>query len=151
MSRHQEAYQPFTVVVVDPREAWIGYNVPPLIETYRLDQGLHVYSSASEIPARSEKADRAHLQFAQVFGELGAKRRDKPAWVRSLRTVLGDHQLGNGVADPREAICVHGEGSGTVSSTIIFFDQPEQQFGIFNCPGTPCRTEFGDALVLHVR
>ena len=151
VSRHKEAYQPFTVVVGDPREAWIAYNARQQIETYGLEEGLHVYSSTSEISARSEKADRAHLQFTQVFEELGSNCRDKSGWVRSLRTVLGDHKVGNGSADPREAICVHGEVSGTVSSTIIFFDQPERQFCAFNCPGTPCRTEFGAPLVLNVR
>ena len=151
ISRHQETYQPFTVVVADPREAWIAYNLPSKIETHGLEQGLHVYSSASEISARSEKADRAHSQFAHVLEELGANCRDKPAWVWSLRTVLGDHKLGNGAADPREAICVHGEVSGTVSSTVIFFDQPGHQFCTFTCSGTPCRTEFGEAFVLKVR
>jgi uncharacterized protein with NRDE domain len=148
---HQDAYQPFTVVFVDPNEAGIAYNVRRRIETHKLKEGLHVYSSAAEIAVRSEKVDRAHMRFAQVLEPLGSTCRDKSAWVRSLQTVLGDHRVGNGSADPREAICVHGEVSGTVSSTIIFHDQTKHQFFTFNCPGTPCRSDFGEALVLNVR
>ena len=151
VTRHTEAYQPFTIVFVDPNEAWIAYNVQRQIQTQRLEEGLHVYSSAAELSVRSEKIDRAHVQFARVFEELRSNCNDKSAWVRSLRTVLGDHTLGNGSNDPRDAICVHGDVAGTVSSTIIFHDKLEQRLYTFNCPGTPCREAFSEALVLNLR
>src|SRR5262245_27382300 len=150
IKRHEEAYQPFTVVFVDPSEAWIAYNVRRQIKTHRLDEGLHVYSSTAEFAVRSEKVDRAHVQFAQVVEELRSNCSDKSVWARSLRKVLGDHTLGNGSNDPRDAICVHGDVAGTVSSTIIFLDQAEQRFYAFNCPGPPCRESFGEALVLNI-
>jgi uncharacterized protein with NRDE domain len=148
---HEETYQPFTIVFVDPSEAWIAYNVRRQIKTHKLDEGLHVYSSAAEFAVRSEKIDRAHVQFAQVVEELRSNCSDKSVWARSLRKVLGDHTLGNGSNDPRDAICVHGDIAGTVSSTIIFHDQLDQRLYTFNCPGTPCRGVFGEALVLNVR
>jgi uncharacterized protein with NRDE domain len=151
VNRHEEAYQPFTIVFVDPKEAWIAYNVRRQIKTHKLEEGLHVYSSAAEFSMRSEKVDRAHMQFAQVFEGLRSNGSEKSVWVRALRTVLGDHTLGNGSNDPRDAICVHGDVAGTVSSTIIFHDQTDQRFYTFNCPGTPCRGAFGEALVLNVR
>jgi uncharacterized protein with NRDE domain len=151
VNRHEEAYQPFTVVFVDPSEAWIAYNVRRQIKTHKLDEGLHVYSSAAEFDVRSEKVDRAHVQFAQVLEELRSNCGDKAMWMRALRKVLGDHTLGNGSNDARDAICVHGDVAGTVSSTIIFHDQLDQRLDTFNCPGTPCRGAFGDALVLRVR
>jgi uncharacterized protein with NRDE domain len=151
VSRHEDAYQPFTVVFVDPKEGWMAYNVRRRIEAQRLDKGLHVYSSLREISVRSEKVDRAHLQFAQVFEKLGPNCRDKSSWMPSLQMVLGDHKVGNGSADPRDAICVHGEVSGTVSSTIIVHDQLDRQFYTFHCPGTPCRRDFAEALALNVR
>ena len=151
VSRHQEPYQPFTVVFVDQSQAWIAYNVGQQIKTHKLDEGLHVYSSAAEFAVRSEKIDRAHVQFARVSEELQSNCTDKAVWLRSLRKVLGDHTLGNGSNDPRDAICVHGDVAGTVSSTIIFHDQLDQRLYTFNCPGTTCRGAFGEALVLNVR
>jgi uncharacterized protein with NRDE domain len=150
-NRHEEAYQPFTVVFVDPSEAWIATNIRRQIKTHKLDEGLHVYSSAADFAVRSEKVDRAHVQFAQVFEGLRSNCSDKSVWVRSLRTVLGDHTLGNGSNDPRDAICVHGDVAGTVSSTIIFHDQAEQRLYTFNCLGPPCRGSFAEALMLNVR
>jgi uncharacterized protein with NRDE domain len=151
INRHEEIYQPFTVVFVDPREAWIAHNSRHRLETVKLDEGLHVYSSAADFAVRSEKVDRAQVQFAGIVEGLRSTCGDKAAWVRALHTVLGDHALGNGSTDPRDAICVHGDVSGTVSSTIIFYSQPEQCFYTFNCPGPPCQESFGEALELNVR
>jgi uncharacterized protein with NRDE domain len=151
VNRHEETYQPFIVVFVDAKEAWIAYNVRRQIKTHKLEKGLHVYSSAADLSVRSEKIDRAHIQFARVFEELGSNCSDKSLWLRSLSSVLGDHTLGNGSNDPRDAICVHGDVAGTVSSTIIFHDQPERCLYSFNCTGPPCRGSFAEALMLNVR
>jgi uncharacterized protein with NRDE domain len=151
IKRHEEIYQPFTVVFVDANEAWIAHNIRQKIETRKLDRGLHVYSSASDFAVRSEKVDRAHVRFSGIVERLSSTCGDKTAWVNSLHTVLGDHAVGNGSNDPREAICVHGEISGTLSSTIIFYSQSERRVHTFSCAGPPCRGSFGETLQLDVR
>ena len=151
IKQHEQTYQPFTVVFVDPSEAWIAHNGRSKIATRKLGAGLHVYSSAADYSVRSEKLDRARLQFSGIVDGLPSKCSDKAAWVCGLHTVLGDHRTGNGSADPRDAICVHGDVSGTVSSTIIFYSQPERRFCTFNAPGPPCRESFGEAQQLNVR
>jgi uncharacterized protein with NRDE domain len=151
INRHEEIYQPFTVVFADPGEAWIAHNSRHGIETLKLDAGLHVYSNAADFAVRSEKIDRAHVRFASIVKGLPSGCNDKAAWVGALHTVLGDHTLGNGSTDPRDAICVHGDVAGTVSSTIIFYSQPQQRFYASNCPGPPCRESFGETLRLDVR
>src|SRR5262249_39125282 len=109
VDRHQELYQPFTVVFVDPSEAWIAYNVEQQIKAHQLDKALHVCSSAVEFAVRSEKGDRAHVQFSRALEEARSNCSDKSLWVRSLRKVLGDHTLGDGSDEARDAICVHGD------------------------------------------
>lgn len=149
--RLEDTFEPFTVLFADPMEAWIAYNSGLQIRTYQLTEGLHVFSSAAEFEMRSEKIDRAHLRFARLLEEPQASYRDKAAWVRSLRSALGDHTLGNGSDDPKEAICVHGDLSGTVSSTIILYAQAAARCYLFNCPGPPCQKLFGEALELALR
>jgi uncharacterized protein with NRDE domain len=147
----KETFEPFTVLFADPEEAWVAYNSGPQVKTYKLTEGLHVFSNAAAFEMRSEKVDRAHLQFARLLEEPQAGCCDKAAWVRFLRIALGDHTLGNGSNDPKEAICVHGDTSGTVSSTIIIYAQAAARWYLFNCPGSPCQRSFGDALELAVR
>jgi uncharacterized protein with NRDE domain len=151
INRHEEIYQPFTVVFVDRSEAWLAYNSRQKIETRKLDEGLHVYSSAADFAVQSEKVDRAHVRFAAIVEGSPSNCSDKATWVRSLHPVLSDHALGNDSTDPRDAICVHGDVSGTVSSTIILYSEPERRLYTFNCPGPPCRGSFGEALQLNVR
>ena len=147
----KDPYQPFTLLFADPGTAWIAYNLLGEIKTLRLNAGLHVYSNGSEFDVRSQKVDRAYARFAQVVEGLPPNGDDKSAWVSSLRSVLGDHTSGNGSSDPRDAICVHGEISGTVSSSIIFYSQSEHRFYTFTSPGPPCQTVFGEAVALNVR
>jgi uncharacterized protein with NRDE domain len=147
----EDTFEPFTVLFADPGEAWVASNNGRQVKTYKLTEGLHVFSNAAEFEMRSEKVDRAYLQFARLVEEPQAGYRDQAAWVRSLRIALGDHTLGNGSNDPKEAICVHGEISGTVSSTIIIYAQAAARCYLFNCPGPPCQGSFGGALELPVR
>src|SRR5262249_2237757 len=103
-----------------------------------------------EFAVRTEKVDRAHVQFARVLEEARLNFSDKSLWVRSLRNVLGDHTLGNGSNDARDAICVNGDLACTVSFTIIFLDQTKQRFYSFNSPAPPSRTSFNEAFLLQI-
>jgi uncharacterized protein with NRDE domain len=144
-------YQPFTLVCADSKTAWIAYNLLHEFKTAKLSEGLHVYSSGSDFAVRSQKVDHAYSRFTQVVETSQSNRHDQSAWISSLRSVLGDHTSANGSSEPKGAICVHGEISGTVSSTIVFYSQSEPRFYTFNCPGPPCRKAFGKALRLNVR
>jgi uncharacterized protein with NRDE domain len=147
--RHR--YQPFTVVAADPAEGWAAYNAQGEIHTCDLKQGLHVFSNTVEFNDRSEKVDRAYGEFAQLIEEPQRIPNDLPDWVESLAGTLSNHTLGNGSSDSREALCVHGEISGTVSSSIIYYSRLDRRFYNFFSPGPPCRSSFGDALVLNTR
>jgi uncharacterized protein with NRDE domain len=147
----EETYQPFTALFADRGEAWVAYNIGREVRSQRLHEGLHVLSNAPHFDIRSEKIDRAYLRFAQFVDVSGLSSLNKTAMVRSLRRVLGDHTLGNGSNDPKQAICVHGDTSGTVSSTIVIYSQTERRFYVFDCPGPPCQSAFGEALGLDLR
>jgi uncharacterized protein with NRDE domain len=147
----EETYQPFTVLFADRLEAWAAYNVQGELKTLRLEPGLHVFSNTAEFSAQSGKLDRAYRQFSAVLGKLQLNPRDASRWLHLLTPVLGDHTLANGSIDSREAICVHGDVSGTVSSSIIFYSAAERRFRSFYSPGPPCRTPFGESLRLDVR
>ena len=132
-------YLPFTLVCADRSDAVSCSNVGKKISIKGLAQGLHVFSSSSEVGVQSTKRDRA----LQLFAELCQKSPDEldPAkHVSGLGVVLSDHTDSN--ANPRDAICVHGEVSGTVSSSIIFYSDRARQMQSFYCAGPPCQGAF---------
>jgi uncharacterized protein with NRDE domain len=151
VENRRDDYQPFTLLCADADEAWSAYNQGGHIKTKSLGPGLHVFSSATESDASSDKRDRAYVRFAGLSEDLKTDRAVAADGFLRLREVLGDHTLGDGSNDPRDAICMHGESAGTVSSSIIVHCQRERRVRTFFCSGAPCRNVFGQAMDLDLR
>ena len=151
VERRTDAYQPFMFLCADANGAWSAYNHARQIKTKSLGPGLHVFSSATESDASSDKRDRAYVRFAGLAEDLKANRAVAADGFLRLREVLGDHTLGDGSDDPKDAICVHGESAGTVSSSIIVCSRSARRWRTFYCSGAPCRNAFGQALDLELR
>jgi uncharacterized protein with NRDE domain len=144
-------YQSFTLLCADANQAWSAYNQDGQIKTKSLDPGLHVFSSATESDASSDKRDRAYVRFAGLAEDLQTDRAVPVDGFLRLREALGDHTLGDGSNDPRDAICMHGEHSGTVSSSIVLYSRRERRLRSLFCSGPPCRNVFGQAVDLDLR
>jgi uncharacterized protein with NRDE domain len=150
LASHRRRYNPFTAVVADRRDALVVYNNGPAIVREGLAPGLHVFSSAAEVDSRSAKANRAYSLFAKAGLGDRLRRRSGAEAIVALQPVLADHSSAVDSQDPGDAICVHREGSGTVSSSIVRLDVTESRFETIYCPGAPCRNFFGAALTLGV-
>lgn len=144
-------YNPFTMVFADKQNAYVAYNDEAKIIHQVLQPGLHVFSSAAEFDLNSAKAERAHERFAGLLNPLSTNSVQPKEWLAPLQNILSDHSLSDGSDNPGDAICVHREAAGTVSSSVLFLAQARAQFETFHCPGAPCRTSFDSAISLQVR
>jgi uncharacterized protein with NRDE domain len=151
LSAHEDRYNPFTVVFADRDAAFVAYNEDPKIIIRPLDPGLHVFSSAATLDLTSAKADRAYQRFALLLTDPVVTADQPRYWLPGLQSILADHSLRDGSDDPGDAICVHRENSGTVSSSVAFLSKARARFETFYCPGAPCRHAFTDSLSLPVR
>lgn len=152
IANHSAAYNPFTIVFADRQAAWVAYNHhDSKIVSKRLDQGLHVFSSAAELDLNSAKADRAHPRFAQLKDRPLTGCAEPETWLGDLRGVLADHTLRDGSNDPGDAICVHRESTGTVSSSVVAMVAAHARFDTFFCPGPPCQNKFTGPVSLTIR
>lgn len=134
-------YQPFTVVCADAESACAAYNNDQSIEQIRLADGLHVFSNSFEFGAPSDKTNRVYQAFSKI-AEPGNRLLGEQDYVIRAAKVLGDHASSDHSNGPREAICVHGDISGTVSSSIICLSDAARQFRTYYCAGAPCRHPF---------
>jgi hypothetical protein len=148
LERHGEPYQPFTLVFADSNDAWFALNTSDHIKTVRLSRGLHVFSNAVMHDEYSEKRQRAYALFAGAEPERERLSGPPSSWIGAFQNALSDHTLGNGAADPRDAICVHGDVSGTVSSSVILFSASAHRFRTFYCAGAPCQNHFTETPAL---
>lgn len=148
LARHQETYNPFTLLYADAENAGVAFNDENLIISRPLNAGLHVFSSAAEVDTASGKADRAFSRFTACAGEL-APEPTSGGWLSRFKTLLGDHtSVGN--EQPRDAVCVHGADSGTVSSTVVYYSIAQHCFETYFCAGPPCQNLFGAPSALDV-
>ena len=148
---HQGSYNPFTALVADRGNAHVAYNIGRMIMTQKLEPGLHVFSSAAEFDLHSAKAERAYRLFGAIGKDLRENVDGNSEAIAALRSALGDHSLPDGSTDPGDAVCVHRDSSGTVSSTIVLFTPSESRSLIFHCAGAPCRNFFADSIELEIR
>jgi len=144
-------YNPFTVVFADKDVAGVAYNDDAGINVQRLTPGLHVFSSAAEFDLNSVKAARAHQRFASLTDPLNENLQAPKDWLEPLQNILSDHSLGDGSDNPGDAICVHRETSGTVSSSILFLSSARSQFETLHCQGAPCQNSFDSEISLQIR
>jgi uncharacterized protein with NRDE domain len=151
IAAHDQRYNPFTILFADMNRAYVAYNNDPDIIIQNIEPGLHVFSSAAELDLRSAKADRAHQRFSGFVNNVAANPLASCQCIAPLQNILADHSLRDGSDDPGDAICVHREDSGTVSSSLIFCGENNRQFETYHCPGAPCQNSFGAALTLKSR
>ena len=144
------AYQPFTVVCADTNHACVAYNTDRTIERMSLSDGLHVFSNSFEFGAPSVKVTRVYDRFFKL-SQAGDRPISAAGYVAGAAKALGDHALGDHLSDPKDAICVHGDISGTVSSSIIFLSDADRQFQMYYCAGAPCENPFSLYAILDVR
>jgi uncharacterized protein with NRDE domain len=150
LSAHKESYEPFTLVVADATRAWVAANSAGNTAIEALPAGLHVFSNTRLHDEWSEKKQRAYALFADV-GAGFALLSEPSSLIAEFARVLSDHAPATGSADARDAICVHGVDSGTVSSSIIVYSKARRQFEAYYCAGAPCGSPFGAPLSLEVR
>lgn len=148
LGRHEENYSPFTVLYADPKNAGVAFNNHSIIVLRSLDPGLHVFSSAAVIDTASGKADRAHNRFMDCAAEL-APEKNSTQWLEKFTTLLADHTAVS-EEDPRDAVCIHGLESGTVSSSVIYYSAAQRRFETYFCAGAPCENSFNPPLALDV-
>jgi uncharacterized protein with NRDE domain len=151
LTEHRGSYQAFTLVFADSSSACFAFNNNDYITVVKLDRGLHVFNNAVMHDEYSEKRQRAYALFAGIKPEEQGFFAPVPSWIESFKKVLSDHSVGDSAGDPREAICVHGDVSGTVSSSIIVFSGSARQFRTFYCSGRPCQNDFDEMSTLDAR
>ena len=131
-------YNPFNLLLADATGAFVASQAAgeaPRVE--RLERGLHLLTNLDVDDPRCPRIGASHAGFAAA-GEAFTAEGDVDALVDRLTTRLADHTT---ALDPRGpgALCVHGDGYGTRSSTIIVRTVAGRTRW-YHADGPPCRT-----------
>ncbi len=138
-------YNPFNLLLADATGAFVvsqPAGEAPRVE--RLERGLHLLTNIDVDDPRCPRIGASHAGFTAA-GSAFAADGDVDGLVGRLAERLADHTT---ALDPRGpgALCVHGDGYGTRSSTIIVRDVAGRTRW-YHADGPPCRTPIGPVVL----
>lgn len=145
-------YNPFNLLMVSRTQAFVAYNRGAAIEVVELKPGLHLLSNLDVDDFECPKISASYGKFA----ELGARaqfQRDPVGNRAALGALLADHntqldsRIGTAAGGRPNALCLHVEGYGTRSSSMIFMRANSREIVHYFAPGPPCRTAYAPAAV----
>ncbi|WP_440772794.1 NRDE family protein [Natronorubrum sp. DTA28] len=132
-----DEYDGFYLVLADASSACC-YRWDGTLSYTAFDPGVHVVVNVAvdetvDIPAVRPDAAREQAANARAVREALSSPNDESAadWLERAAGVLGDHEYG---------VCVHGNGYGTRSSSLIAIGAGPTRHAFAS--GPPCRTPF---------
>jgi uncharacterized protein with NRDE domain len=130
-------YEGFNLVLADATAA-LYYEWGGTVGVRQLEPGVHVAVNVGAdggyvIPAAWPEAGERQAQNAASVQEALAVEPGETAtsWLDRAADVLGDHEYG---------VCVHGDGFGTQSSSLIALGEDGATYRFAD--GPPCETEY---------
>jgi hypothetical protein len=128
-----QAFNPFNLVVADGDGGWVAGYAAGRLTLAAMAPGVCVVGNSTPGDSSDAKLARGR-KLISVSADLGAT-------LANLQGVLRHH----GDADGAGAICVHGEGHGTLSSTILAIGKDFPRASRYlHAAGPPCRTAYED-------
>ena len=140
-------YNYFNLLIASREQAFVAYNRNGEIELCELDPGLHLLTNLDVDDFECPKISAAFDHFAAFAYEAG--RTPESLMMRQqLAQLLADHAT---QLDPRSgrmnSLCLHLDGYGTRSASMIFLGAKPGQLEHFFAEGPPCSTEFKPAII----
>jgi len=140
-------YNPFNLLIASRDAAYVAYNHADRIEIVGLKPGLHLLTNLNVDDFECPRISASYERFA----ELGCDPdflRDPVSRRGELRRLLSDHRV---QLDPRNgrpnALCLHLDGYGTRSSSLIFLGKDPGHVEHFFASGAPCKSGYERAPV----
>jgi uncharacterized protein with NRDE domain len=134
-------YNPFNLLVADATTALVATATRDSLRVTPLSRGVHLLTNLDLNDPTCPRIAKASSRFAALAPPPTG---DAAALVGPLREILSDHATG---LDPRadviDTLCVHRDGYGTRSSSIVAVPACGAP-RYWHAPGPPCRTAFSE-------
>ncbi|WP_226006452.1 NRDE family protein [Natrinema salinisoli] len=133
-----DEYSGFYLVVADAADAFC-FQWDGALSLTTFDPGVHVVVNVAvdDVDAPPARSDIGEEQAANARAVRDALATDPDEtvldWLERAGDVLGDHEYG---------VCIHRDGFGTKSSSLIALGPETEQYAF--APGPPCRTSYDD-------
>jgi uncharacterized protein with NRDE domain len=132
-------YNSFNLLIADSTSAFVVYAHDAIMETHALSAGTFLLTNRNLNDETCPRIARTRDRFSQLGAQLPHHDLSTAEIFKCLHLLLGTHATDS---DPRHSICLHLEGYGTCSSTLLAYTAREQRYTYHFAPGSPCRTDY---------
>ena len=147
-----DRYNPFNLLLVDSQSASVVYPTEQTIRVQQLEPGVHLLTNMNLNDPECPKIAHSFQHFQTVAEKMTAAPESSSfiaELFRLLHERLADHAtpLDPRAEDPRNGLCIHLDGYGTCSSTLLAYSTREDRFIYHFAPGAPCQTNYSEVSV----
>ncbi|MGE0822851.1 MAG: NRDE family protein [Candidatus Binatia bacterium] len=137
-------YNPFNLLIADQRQAYVIHAHAPLFETKPLRPGFHLLTNYNVNDDTCPRTKRSASEFARLV-PLNAEQPPTFADLcAQLYPLLATHAPD---PDPRASVCIHLDGYGTSSSTLLVYSRSDRRYLYTFALGAPCHNTYSEVVI----
>ena len=140
-----EEYNPFSLVIADAEHAFVVNTATPSLQLHHLKPGLYLFTNRDFNDPTCPRIARLTPQFRYLSESVTSPPTPLTTIFSRLHTLMADHDpynsssAGPSGSDPRNSLCLHGDGYGTCSSSLLAYQATHQRYQYRFAPGAPCQ------------
>jgi hypothetical protein len=142
MAQTPHAYNPFNLVIVDHGSAYVIDNHRTDFTVHPLPPGVHLITNRDPNDQTCARIARFAPLFADLHLSFNNHPLELPQLFAALRHRMGEHAVAD--KEARDGLCLHLDGYGTRSSTLLAYSLADRRFHYHFAPGPPCRTRYNE-------
>jgi uncharacterized protein with NRDE domain len=143
LSQDPHQYNPFNLVVADEHSAYVIDNHANQRTVRQLSAGIHIVTNRDANDHACSRIARFSPLFANDVATAAEKTGSPPVLSQlfsQLHQRMATHA--QGAEEARDGLCIHLDGYGTRSSTLLAYARRERGFHYHFAAGPPCRTAY---------
>lgn len=143
LSQDGHMYNPFNLVIADTNSAYVMDNQGGQRTVRQLSAGIHIITNRDANDQACSRIARFSPLLANDIATVAQETGQTPPLPQLFSLLhhrLATHAQEN--EEARDGLCIHLDGYGTRSSTLLAYARQERHFHYHFAPGPPCRTAY---------
>lgn len=141
LRQESQSYNPFNLVIADASAAYVLHNQHgpkgPLT-VVSLEPGFHIVTNRDPNDHACSRISRFTSRFTEISQSFIQQPTPLSDLFTSLRCQMATHAAPT--SEARDGLCLHLDGYGTCSSTLLAYSQQERRYTYHFAAGSPCLT-----------
>jgi uncharacterized protein with NRDE domain len=143
LEQEDHSYNPFNLVLADGSSAYVvnnqnGPNGPFTVAP--LMPGFHIVTNRDPNDHACSRIARFTFRFAELARSFTRQQTPLSDLFASLHHQMATHA--EPTKEARDGLCLHLDGYGTCSSTLLAYSRPERRYTYHFASGPPCLTHY---------